>query len=115
MCSSDLTYFIMLTSLDDPRYVMEGMRAGADDYLVKPIAAQDIESRLIVAERVTTLHHLRDSLEPNVTPLSSSWVADSRPRRIQNGSCRWHVLRRCACSTPFGGWCIDGTRRSSAH
>src|SRR5580692_6535920 len=36
------TYFIMLTSLDEPRYVMEGMRAGADDYLVKPFSPNEL-------------------------------------------------------------------------
>jgi CheY-like chemotaxis protein len=108
------TYVIFSTILDREDNVREALLAGADDYLVKPTAAQDIEARLIVAERVTTLHRMRDALAPDVTPLTSL-VADTRPRRIQSGSCRWHVLRRCTCSTPVGGWCIDGTRRPNAH
>jgi two-component system chemotaxis response regulator CheY len=52
----DYTYFIMITSQSTPDQVVEGMRAGADDYLVKPLDTDDLESRLIAAARVTSLH-----------------------------------------------------------
>jgi diguanylate cyclase (GGDEF)-like protein len=49
-------YFIMVTSHGAREQVMEGMRAGADDYLVKPLDPGDLQGRLIAAARVTALH-----------------------------------------------------------
>jgi diguanylate cyclase (GGDEF)-like protein len=50
------TYFIMVTSQGGHADVLEGMSAGADDYLVKPLDPDDLEARLIGAARVTALH-----------------------------------------------------------
>ncbi|HEV7526819.1 MAG TPA: diguanylate cyclase [Acidimicrobiia bacterium] len=50
------TYTIIATALHERANVLEGMRAGADDFLVKPIEAFAVETRLIAAERVTALH-----------------------------------------------------------
>ncbi|MBC8104026.1 MAG: diguanylate cyclase [Cytophagales bacterium] len=49
-------YFVLLTSLEDQDHFMTGMRAGADDYLTKPVTQADLEARLLAAERVTRLH-----------------------------------------------------------
>ena len=51
------TYFILLTALDDKQHFMQGMQAGADDYLTKPFDRDELRIRLQVASRVTTLHH----------------------------------------------------------
>ena len=59
---SPYTYFLLLTSLEDRSHFMSGMRAGADDYLVKPLNPVDLEARLMVAERVTRLHHEMQTL-----------------------------------------------------
>jgi PleD family two-component response regulator len=53
----DYTYFIMVTSLGVHRQVLEGMAAGVDDYLIKPLNPEDLQARLVAAERVTALHH----------------------------------------------------------
>jgi PleD family two-component response regulator len=50
------TYFIMITSQGAADEVFEGMSAGVDDYLVKPLNTDDLEGRLIAAQRVTSLH-----------------------------------------------------------
>lgn len=50
------SYVILATSLDEHRHVVEGMEAGADDYLTKPISPFDVQARLIAAQRVTDLH-----------------------------------------------------------
>jgi two-component system cell cycle response regulator len=52
----DYTYFLFLTALGEGRLV-EGIDAGADDYLVKPLDADDLTARLKSAARVTSLHH----------------------------------------------------------
>ncbi|HEV7207455.1 MAG TPA: diguanylate cyclase [Mycobacteriales bacterium] len=53
---SGYTYIILATGLVERDDVLSGMQAGADDYLSKPLAAFDLEARLIAAERVTSLH-----------------------------------------------------------
>ena len=50
-------YFIMVTGRGAAAAVLEGMNAGADDYLVKPLDGGDLEARLVAAARVTGLHH----------------------------------------------------------
>ena len=49
-------YVIMLTSLQDDEERLEGMRAGVDDYLVKPLRRTRLLAQLIAAERVVGLH-----------------------------------------------------------
>jgi DNA-binding response OmpR family regulator len=50
------TYVIMVTGQSSHDQMFEGMSAGADDYLVKPLDPADLELRLIAAARVTSLH-----------------------------------------------------------
>jgi DNA-binding response OmpR family regulator len=37
------------------RNIIEGLRAGADDYLVKPFHAEELQARILVGLRVMTL------------------------------------------------------------
>jgi diguanylate cyclase (GGDEF)-like protein len=50
------TYFVLLTAFGDRTHAMEGMQAGADDYLSKTLDVDDLNLRLIAAERVSGLH-----------------------------------------------------------
>jgi diguanylate cyclase (GGDEF)-like protein len=50
-------YFIMVSGQGLLEEILEGMTAGADDYLVKPLDTDDLRARLIAAARVTSLHH----------------------------------------------------------
>ena len=50
------TYVILATALGEHENVLEGMEAGADDYLTKPISPFDVRARLVAAKRVTELH-----------------------------------------------------------
>jgi two-component system, cell cycle response regulator len=49
-------YFIFLTSINDKNGVIDAIRIGADDYLMKPLNRQELEARLIVAARITKLY-----------------------------------------------------------
>lgn len=48
----DYTYVIAVTALREHRYALQAMRAGVDDYLTKPVDADDLELRLLAAERL---------------------------------------------------------------
>ncbi|HWE55077.1 MAG TPA: diguanylate cyclase [Acidimicrobiales bacterium] len=65
--SDHYVYIVLVTSLDVREQVLEGMGAGADDYLVKPVDPFVLQTRLVAAERVTALHrqvsHFQDELE----------------------------------------------------
>jgi CheY-like chemotaxis protein len=56
------TYFVMLTALGDSEHRLAGMLAGVDDYLPKPFDLEELQARLIAAERVTSLHRRREAL-----------------------------------------------------
>jgi diguanylate cyclase (GGDEF)-like protein len=49
-------YIALITVLGDQERVFEGMTAGADDYLIKPVDPFAVRTRLVAAERVTALH-----------------------------------------------------------
>jgi CheY-like chemotaxis protein len=49
-------YFILLTALGDKEHLLAGMRAGADDYLTKPLDQDELRVRLLAAARVTLVY-----------------------------------------------------------
>jgi two-component system chemotaxis response regulator CheY len=49
-------YIVLITTLGDSEQVLEGMGAGADDYLSKPVDPFAVQTRLVAADRVTALH-----------------------------------------------------------
>ena len=50
------TYIVLLTSQGSRDDVLAGLEAGADDYVTKPLDPFVLHTRLLVAQRVTTLH-----------------------------------------------------------
>src|SRR4051812_27116951 len=48
-------YFILLTSKDRKEDIIEGMEAGADDYLIKPFEAHRLQVRLRAGRRILDL------------------------------------------------------------
>ena len=52
----DYTYIVVLTSLGEPEHALAAMQAGADDHLSKPLHPLALESRLVAASRITSLH-----------------------------------------------------------
>jgi putative two-component system response regulator len=53
--SSGYTYFILLTARTGTQNLVEGLRAGADEFLSKPVDPEELEVRLRVAERILAL------------------------------------------------------------
>ncbi len=52
---SHYTYIILLTARDDPRDVVDGLEAGADDYMTKPVNYLELRARLQAGLRITNL------------------------------------------------------------
>jgi len=55
--SADGTYFytVMLTAKDRKQDLLTAMAAGADDYLAKPVAPQELRARVMVGKRILDL------------------------------------------------------------
>jgi diguanylate cyclase (GGDEF)-like protein len=54
--SDRYVYIVLITGLGHPEQVLEGMSAGADDYLIKPVHPFAVQTRMVAAERVIVLH-----------------------------------------------------------
>lgn len=52
----DYTYILLLTSQEGKGSYLDGMRAGADDFISKPFDEETLAARLHVAERILALH-----------------------------------------------------------
>lgn len=50
------TYVLFTTGMADKSNLLEGIRAGADDAMAKPIDIDELEARLLTAARVCALH-----------------------------------------------------------
>ncbi len=49
------TYMVLLTGKDGKGDLLEGMQAGADDYLVKPFEPLELQARLLAGKRILNL------------------------------------------------------------
>lgn len=57
MKNSRYTYFIILTTKADKQDLIEGLQAGADDFLIKPFDQNELRYRLKIGERIIRLEH----------------------------------------------------------
>lgn len=56
-------YIILLTSLSGRERFLEGMQAGADDFMRKPVDVEELIARVTAAERILGLHQHVAQLE----------------------------------------------------
>ena len=98
--SEDYVYVVLTTGLDQPQQIIEGIRAGADDYLIKPVDSFALEARLVAAARVTGLHaqlaQARADLERANLELLEQTLMDeltglSNRRRFEDDLVRTHA------------------------
>ncbi|HEV2350797.1 MAG TPA: diguanylate cyclase [Terriglobia bacterium] len=72
-------YILLLTAKDRKENVVEGLEAGADDYLTKPYDAQELKARLRTGRRILALQEAllsaRDALrfQASLDPLTGVW------------------------------------------
>jgi two-component system, cell cycle response regulator len=62
--------------------VVQGMQAGADDYLTKPFQLDQLATRLIAADRITVLHRQLASQQTELERLNQMLFEDSRHDRL---------------------------------
>ena len=55
---SGYTYIILMTARASRKDMVEGIRAGADDYLVKPYDPDEVVARISIAERILNLEKM---------------------------------------------------------
>ena len=68
---SNLIYLILLTSKGERSDIVEGLEAGADDYMTKPFDLQELRARVSVGVRVLML---QEKLEDRVQELERALI-----------------------------------------
>ncbi len=69
------TYIILVTSLDDSQSLVDGMEAGADDFIHKPIKMDELLARIRAGERVLQLEKVLQDRNGKLQELSNNLLA----------------------------------------
>jgi len=72
------TYVVLVSGHSNSDEVLQGMQAGADDYLTKPLNLADLRIRLVAAERVTALHAKLADQQAELERLNAQLAATAR-------------------------------------
>ncbi|MCA1597369.1 MAG: SpoIIE family protein phosphatase, partial [Chloroflexi bacterium] len=81
---SSYVYTILLTARDTKQEIVEGINAGADDYLTKPFDAMELHARIRAGERILALESaLLDSMAE--IKRTDEALAEARRREVEIG------------------------------
>src|SRR6058998_3874391 len=85
--SDRYTYFILVTATGGKERYLEGMEAGADDFITKPVDIDELHARLKVADRILSLRRHVQQLE-GLLPICSYC------KRIRDPAEQWQSIER---------------------
>jgi phosphoserine phosphatase RsbU/P len=83
--ASSYTYIIILTAIDRKHGYLEGMEAGADDFVTKPSNLVELTTRLKVAQRIL-------SLQKHVSKLEELLPICPRCKKIRTTEEKWEAV-----------------------
>ncbi len=83
--ASRYTYILILTALDRKRGYLEGMNAGADDFVTKPGNILELRARLKVAQRIL-------SLQKHVSKLEGLLPICPQCKKIRGSQEKWEAV-----------------------
>lgn len=72
------TYVLLLTSIDNKDALIQGLEAGADDFMVKPFHGQELRVRLHAGERVLNLEQTLEERNSSLRQAQAAAHADLR-------------------------------------
>ena len=72
LVDTSYTYIILLTAREGRADRMEGLRAGADDFLVKPVNAEELSVRLEIARRILSVQDRLERQNARLVELAST-------------------------------------------
>src|SRR5256714_1163859 len=81
------TYFLLVTATGGKQRYLEGMEAGADDFITKPIDMEELRARLKVADRILGLRRHVQHLE-GLLPICAYC------KRIPDAAEQWESIER---------------------
>ena len=82
---SQYTYFMLLTAVDGKSSYLDGMNAGADDFLTKPFDRDVLAARIVVAERML-------KLQSQVKQLAGLLPICTRCKKVRDDHNYWHQV-----------------------
>lgn len=90
----DYTFFIFLTGVEGQDNLLEGMQAGADEYLTKPPNSEQLKTKLDSAAKIESLQrHLEDSEVAEQQTNGKAEAAEEKQKPSQRAPARKGGLR----------------------